>query len=116
MNSVHLIGRVGNIPTIKYIGASNRALCDFVLAVEQRNAPPDPDTGHRPCYFFVIKVWGTKAEAVHGRIEKGQRVALQGHLVQENFTPVGASEPIRRAVVEAEFITPLDKARSSSAA
>jgi single-strand DNA-binding protein len=115
MNSVQLIGRIANDPNIKYVGHTHRPLCAFTLAVEQR-VPPDPATHKRPCFFFQIKVWGLKAEHVISRIERGQRIAISGELIQEQFTPQGSSEPIQRIVIQADHITPLDKSSKSAAA
>lgn len=115
MNSVQLLGRVANDPSIKYVGNTNRPLCDFTLAVEHRVAP-DPATGHRPTHFFHIKVWGLKAEHIKSRLERGQRVALSGELIQERFTPQGATEAVQRIVIQADHITPLDKSSKSAAA
>jgi single-strand DNA-binding protein len=107
MNNVNLIGRVCAQPGIKYVGHTNRPVCEFTLAYDD---PFNKDgTGKNKAYFFYVIIWGHKAEVAHQHMLKGQRVGITGRLVQEEFTPKGQDKPVQKTRIVAESFDLLEK-------
>jgi single stranded DNA-binding protein len=107
MNSVNLIGRACAAPSLKYVGQTNRPLADFTLAYDD---PHNKDAaGNKRAYFFLIQIWGTKAELAAQHITKGQRIGVTGRLVQENFTPTGSDVPVTKTRIVADNFDLMDR-------
>jgi single stranded DNA-binding protein len=111
MNSVSLIGRACAPPEIKYVGPSNRPLADFTLAVDDP-FNKDPQTNKPRSYFFLVQVWGNKAEIAKAHISTGRRIGVTGRLTQEKFTPKGTETPVTKTRIVAETFDLLDLPRT----
>ncbi len=73
LNSVHLIGRLGKDPELRYTPAGN-PVAHFSLAVDdsyKKDAPP---------LWINIVVWNKPAEACHEFLKKGSLVFVGGRL------------------------------------
>jgi single-strand DNA-binding protein len=115
MNSVNLIGRACAVPTLRYVGQTNRPLAEFTLAVDD-HFNKDPQTGKPSSYFFLCLLWGNKAELAHSHIVTGQRLGVSGRITQEKFTPRDSTHPVTKTRIIAETFTLLDKPRSHTSA
>ncbi|MEC4983526.1 MAG: single-stranded DNA-binding protein [Oscillatoria sp. PMC 1068.18] len=79
INLVHLVGRAGTEPEIKYFD-SGSILCTFPLAVNRRTKNNDqPD-------WFNLKIWGRTAEIAKDYVRKGSLIGIQGALEIESWT------------------------------
>jgi single-strand DNA-binding protein len=83
-NKVQLIGRLGNAPEIKTIG-ENRKFASFSVATNEtyKNAKGEKveDTQwHHVC------AWGKLAEIAEKYLLKGTEVAVEGRLVNKQYT------------------------------
>lgn len=95
MNSVVLVGRVGQDPEIKYF-ESGKSRTSFSIAVDRWN----PKTKQREADWFNIQLWDKKAESAAEWIKKGSLVSIEGKiLVQKWQTPDG--ENAERYVINA---------------
>lgn len=108
MNSVNLIGRACAAPSIKYVGQTHRALAEFTLAYDDP-FNKDPQTGKTRAYFFLIVIWGNKAEVAAQHIVKGQRIGITGRLVQEQYVPKDGDKPVTKTRIIAETFDLLEK-------
>ncbi|MEO1433764.1 MAG: single-stranded DNA-binding protein [Cyanobacteria bacterium J06633_8] len=72
INVVHLVGRVGTDPEIKYYDSGN-IKCRLTLAVDRRKRDSGPD-------WFNLELWGRTAEVAHNYARKGKQIAVRGSL------------------------------------
>lgn len=93
LNVVHLVGRAGANPEIKYF-ESGTMLCTLPLAVDRRSRNDDkPD-------WFNLEIWGKTAKVAGDFVHKGKQIAIEGSLKIEtwNDASTGAkrSKPVIR--------------------
>lgn len=74
VNSVVLIGRLGQDPEIKYF-ESGSVKAKFSIAVDRNFSKENRETD-----WFNIEVWGRQAEFVGEWVKKGQLVAITGQV------------------------------------
>ena len=79
MNAVQLVGRMATDPELREVTGGSK-VCSFILAVDRNAEEAD---------FFRIKAWNSQAEAAAQYLSKGQRVAVEGSLRQENYETDG---------------------------
>ena len=73
LNVVHLVGRVGQDPDVKYF-ESGTVKCKLTLAVSRRSRNNDqPD-------WFNLELWGKTAEVATNYVRKGKLIGVQGSL------------------------------------
>ncbi|MDJ1185027.1 single-stranded DNA-binding protein [Roseofilum casamattae] len=73
LNVVHLIGRVGIDPDVKYF-ESGAVLCRLTLAVKRISRRSDqPD-------WFNLELWGKTAEIAANYVRKGKQIGVIGRL------------------------------------
>ncbi|MEB3287085.1 MAG: single-stranded DNA-binding protein [Vampirovibrionales bacterium] len=75
MNSVILLGRLGQDPEIKYFD-SGSVKAKFSLAVDR----PTANKENRVTDWFNIEVWGKQAEFVGEWVKKGTLVTVVGQM------------------------------------
>jgi single-strand DNA-binding protein len=73
MNTVVLIGRVGQDPEIKYF-ESGKVKTTFSLAVNRWNSAEKKEIAD----WFYIELWDKDAERAAEYIKKGKQVAVEG--------------------------------------
>lgn len=83
MNSVQLIGRITKDPEIKTFGKGKDSvdLCRFTLAVRDGK----DQEGNERTQFISCAAWGKVCEIIEKFIHRGEMVALDGKLVQNNY-------------------------------
>jgi single-strand DNA-binding protein len=91
INIVHLIGRVGGDPDIKYF-ESGKVKCRLTLAVNRRTRNSDePD-------WFELELWGKTAEVAGNYVRKGKQIAVKGSLKFDTWsdrqTGASRSKPV----------------------
>jgi len=78
LNVVHLVGRAGVDPEVKYF-ESGKVLCKFPIAVDRRSKKEDkPD-------WFELEMWDRTAEIASEYVRKGKQVGIQGKLKIETW-------------------------------
>lgn len=93
LNVVHLVGRAGRDPEVKYF-ETGKVLCSLTLAVNRPTSRSDePD-------WFNLKIWGKPAEVAANYVRKGSLIGVQGSLTLETWsdrsTGVNRSSPVIR--------------------
>lgn len=73
INVVHLIGRVGTDPDMKYF-ESGSVKCKLTLAVNRRTKEGDHTD------WFNLELWGKTAEIAGNYVRKGKQIAIKGSL------------------------------------
>ena len=83
LNHVALIGRLTRDAQLK--GTVNGlSVCSFSLAVNR--SVKRGDGWENEASFFDVTLFGKQAESLHGRLLKGNQVAVDGELRQERWT------------------------------
>jgi len=93
LNVVHLVGRVGGDPDVKYF-ESGSVVCRLTLAVNRRTRNSDePD-------WFNLELWGKTAEVAASYVRKGKLIGITGALKFEHWqdrnTGANRSRPVIR--------------------
>ena len=83
-NSVMLIGRPGAEPEIKNVG-NNSKRARFSLAVTERQRNANNEWVNNTQWFNII-AWGLTAERVQKVVKKGQQIAIDGKLRNNEWT------------------------------
>ncbi|MCA1990653.1 MAG: single-stranded DNA-binding protein [Coleofasciculus sp. S288] len=101
INSIHLVGRVGVDPDVKYF-ESGSVLCKLSLAVDRRSRNTEqPD-------WFNLELWGKVAEVAANYVRKGKLIGIRGSLEIQEWTDRNdgsdRSKPIIR-VAELELLS-----------
>jgi single-strand DNA-binding protein len=96
-NRVQLIGNLGNAPEIKTM-ESGKKVAKFSVATNEhyRNANGEKVT---ETTWHNIVAWGKVAEIVEKYLTKGSEVALEGKLLNRNYTD---KEGVKKYVTEIE--------------
>jgi single-strand DNA-binding protein len=90
INVVHLVGRAGRDPEVKYL-ESGKVVCTVGIAVKRmkRDDPPD---------WFELEIWGKTAEIAANYVKKGGLVGIQGFLRFDTWndrnTGIERSKPV----------------------
>ncbi len=93
INVVHLVGRVGGDPDVKYF-ESGKVKCRLTLAVRRRSRNSDePD-------WFTLEMWDKTAQIAADYVRKGAQIGITGSLKfdrwQDRTTGANRSLPIIR--------------------
>ena len=78
LNSIHLIGRLGKDPELRYT-SDKKPVANFSLAVD------DPYNKDKDPQWFNVVVWGKPAEACKEFIGKGSLVFVGGRVETRNY-------------------------------
>lgn len=96
MNHVIEFGRLTRQPDLRHT-STGKAICEFSIAVTGYSK----DVSH----FFDCIAWGLTAEAVAKYFKKGQRILVEGQLIQERWEKDGKNySKIKILVNRFEFI------------
>lgn len=79
MNSVNLIGTLGQDPEVTYF-ESGSVKCKFSLAHEEYKKDTDNVTHWLPC-----EAWGKTAETISNYVKKGHKVGVTGQLLSSSW-------------------------------
>jgi single-strand DNA-binding protein len=93
INIVHLVGRAGRDPEVKYFESGN-VVCNLTLAVDRRRRDAtEPD-------WFNLEIWGKTAEIAANYVRKGSLIGITGALKfdhwQDRATGAERSKPVIR--------------------
>ena len=109
LNVVHLVGRAGQDPDIKYLN-SGKAVCNLTLAVNRRSSKSDqPD-------WFNLEIWDKTAEIAHNYVRKGSLIGIQGSLKFDHWTDRSTGAPRSKPVIRVERLDLLGSKRDAEQA
>ena len=92
LNLVHLVGRAGQDPEIRFLDPDNK-VCYLTLAVRRPRSNSQPD-------WFNLEIWGKTAEIACDYVRKGSLIGIQGALKIDTWndrnTGAQRSKPVIR--------------------
>ncbi|MDJ0713692.1 MAG: single-stranded DNA-binding protein [Prochloraceae cyanobacterium] len=95
VNIVHLVGRAGKDPDIKYF-ESGSVKCTLSLAVNRPTSKSDkPD-------WFNLEIWGKTAEVAGNYVRKGSLIGIQGYLKIETWNDSNTGAQRSRPVIKVD--------------
>ncbi len=106
VNSVTIVGRLGQDPEIKYF-ESGSVKAKFSVAVDRNFSRENRITD-----WFNIEVWGKQAEFVGEWVKKGSLVAVQGTLEMSRWTDQ-AGNPREFPIIKANSVQFVGSKRES---
>lgn len=88
MNNVSLVGRITKAPEIKTFGKGKDAvdMCRFTLAVRDGKTAE----GEERAQFISCAAWGAVTQILEKWVQKGDVLAVDGKLVNNNYEKDGA--------------------------
>jgi single-strand DNA-binding protein len=105
LNVVHLIGRVGRDPEIKYF-ESGKVKCTLTLAVNRikRDEPPD---------WFDLELWDKTAEIAANYVKKGSQIGIKGSLKIEAWNDRNSGANRSKPIIRVDKLDLLDSKKDS---
>ena len=91
MNSVNLIGNIGNSPELKTT-PSGKTVCSFRIAVK------DAYSSDKTFWFNVV-CWGKTAELASIYTKKGSKIGISGRLTSRDYTDKEGNKRIAFEIV-----------------
>ncbi|MBK8522452.1 MAG: single-stranded DNA-binding protein [Chitinophagaceae bacterium] len=98
-NRVHLIGFLGNAPEIKKT-ENGKSLARFSLATNEKYTNAAGEKIKEVIWHNLI-AWNSLAEIAENLLLKGSQVAIEGKLINRNYTD---TEGVKRYVTEIQVI------------
>ena len=98
INKVTLLGRVGTDPEMKYTQGGT-AITRLRLATDRYRKDAEPETD-----WHDVTCWAGLAEAVNNYVGKGQRVYVEGRLVQNSWESEDGQRRHRTEVHASEVV------------
>lgn len=99
INTVILVGRVGQHPVIKYY-ESGKVQTNFSLAVNRPKKQHDLDD---TTDWFRIEIWGRFAEVANEYIRRGTLVGVEGRIELKKWKDANGSEKESFVIVASNF-------------
>lgn len=105
LNVVHLIGRVGRDPEVKYFD-SGKVKCTLTLAVNRikRDDPPD---------WFDLELWDKVAEIAANYVKKGSQIGIKGSLKIETWNDRNSGANRSKPIIRVDKLDLLDSKKDS---
>ena len=107
LNKVHLVGRAGRDPEVKYF-ESGKVVCNFAIAVNRnssnRDEPPD---------WFDLELWDKTAEVAANYVKKGGLVGVTGSLKFDRWTDRSTGEERQKPVIRVDRLELLSSRRDN---
>ena len=91
-NSVQLIGRLGNEPTVRNF-ESGKKMASFSMATNETYTNNKGEKVEETQWHNIV-VWGKKAETVEKYLRKGSEVAIEGRLINRSYEKEGEKKYI----------------------
>ncbi len=96
LNKVHLVGRCGRDPEVKYF-ESGKIVANFAIAVNRntsnRDEPPD---------WIDLELWDKTAEVAGNYVKKGSLIGVTGSLKFDRWNDRNSGEERQKAVVRVD--------------
>lgn len=100
INTVSLVGRVGNDPEPRYFD-DGKVVLNLSLAVKRKYHPLERKvreirSGEEETDWFPLELWGRDAEYVANYVEKGTRLGITGSLAMDGWIDKRTGEQRRK--------------------
>lgn len=107
MNSVNIIGRVGQDIEVRFT-PSGKAVAELNLAVD------DGWGENKKTAWIGVVLWGVTAELAGRALQKGDRVGISGRLSQDEWEDKATGKKQRKTKVTGEQMTLLSPKRDDA--
>jgi single-strand DNA-binding protein len=107
MNSVNIIGRVGQDIEVRFT-QSGKAVAELNLAVD------DGWGENKKTAWIGVVLWGATAELAGKALQKGDRVGISGRLSQDEWEDKTTGKKQRKTKITGENMTLLSPKREQS--
>jgi len=107
MNSVNIIGRVGQDIEVRFT-QSGKAVAELNLAVD------DGWGENKKTAWIGVVLWGATAELAGKALQKGDRVGISGRLSQDEWEDKATGKKQRKTKITGENMTLLSPKREQS--
>ena len=112
INTVTLVGRVGNDPEPRYFD-DGKVVLNLSLAVKRKYHSLERKvrnirSGEEETDWFPLEFWGRDAEYVTNYVEKGSRLGITGSLTQDGWVDKMTGEQRRKAKIIVRHIDILE--------
>mmetsp|Transcript_19704 Transcript_19704/g.41533 ORF Transcript_19704/g.41533 Transcript_19704/m.41533 type:complete len:274 (+) Transcript_19704:75-896(+) len=112
INTVTLVGRVGNTPEPRYF-EDGKVVLNLSLAVRRKYHPLERKvrnirSGEEETDWFTLEFWGRDAEYVTNYVEKGARLGITGSLVVDGWVDKMTGQQRRKAKILARHVDILE--------
>lgn len=105
LNIVHLVGRTGGDPEIRYFD-SGTVKCRLTLAVNRMRKDDPPD-------WFELEIWGKTAEIAANYAKKGSLIGVQGSLKIDTWDDRTTGEKRSKPVIKVDKLDLLGSKRDN---
>lgn len=95
-NKVQLIGHLGNDPEVKTVNGNSLAKISIATNETYKNAKGEKITETQ---WHNVIAWGKTADIIGKYLKKGSEVAIEGKLINKNYTD---KEGVKRYVTEVQ--------------
>ncbi len=106
LNIVHLVGRTGGDPEIRYFD-SGSVKCRLTLAVNRPTKKDDPPD------WFELEIWGKTAEVAANYAKKGSLIGVQGSLKIDTWSDRTTGETRSKPVIRVDRLDLLGSKRDN---
>lgn len=101
VNRVHLIGRLGKDPELKFT-PSGKAVCNFSIATTERWVDKDRNSQESTTWHNIV-AWGKTGEVINTFVGKGQEIYLEGRISNRSYEDKDGNKKYISEVVLSSF-------------
>ena len=113
MNNCSFVGRLGRDPETKFFQGSENSVTEFSIALDKGKNKDGTDRG---AVWLTCKAWNKTGTLIADYFKKGQMIALQGSLDQEDWADKNTGEKRSKHVLLVNRLTFLGKGSDSAGA
>jgi single-strand DNA-binding protein len=99
MNIVHIVGRLGRDPELRYT-TSGMAVCSLAVATEYKRKDKGNGETIKETQWHDVTIWDKQAENASNFLGKGCRVQITGRLKTESYEKGGVKHYRTKIVCE----------------
>lgn len=108
LNKVHLIGRLGQDPELRYT-KTNMAVCNLSIATSEKTKAGERVEWHR------VVCWDKLAENCAKFLAKGREAFIEGRITSKEYTDKNGAKAFSTEIIATNVLFLGDKGRSDDA-
>ncbi len=105
LNKVHLVGRAGRDPEVKYF-ESGKVVCNFAIAVNRTKTETD---------WFDLELWDKTAEVAANYVKKGSLIGISGSLKFDRWSDRTTGDERQKPVIRVDKLDLLGSRKDNEA-
>jgi len=105
LNKVHLVGRVGHDPEVKYF-ESGKVVCNFAIAVNRTKTETD---------WFDLEIWDKTAEVAKNYVREGSLIGVTGSLKFDRWNDRTTGDERQKPVIRVDKLDLLGSKKDDEA-